>query len=137
MRLIRRSMLTFGLTSTFFDLLTFAALLAMANGAEEIFRTGWFLESLLTELWILFVLRTYRPFYRSRPSRFLIWSAVATMLVGIALPLLPVARLFGFVPLPIPVFIAILVITMGYVAVSEATKRWFYRHLGGGLRYDR
>lgn len=137
MRLIRRSMLTFGLTSTFFDLLTFGVLLAMADGAEEIFRTGWFLESLLTELWILFVIRTYRPFYRSKPGKFLAWSAAATMLVAIALPMLPVAHLFGFVALPPDVFLAILAITAFYVVASEATKRLFYRRLGGDLRYDR
>lgn len=137
MRLIRRSMLTFGLTSTLFDLLTFAALLAFAGEAPEIFRTGWFLESLLTELCILFVIRTYRPFYRSRPGPLLLWSGVAVMLVALALPYLPFARIFGFVPLPPLILAAILAITVTYVAVSEASKRLFYRHLGADLRYDR
>jgi Mg2+-importing ATPase len=131
--LIRRSMLTFGLTSTVFDLITFAALLTLAGGDEAIFRTGWFLESLLTELWILLVIRTYRPFYRSRPGRFLKWSAPAVMLVAIALPALPAAGWFGFVPLPGAILAAILAITALYVVVSEASKRVFYRHLGGGL----
>ncbi|NID14323.1 magnesium-translocating P-type ATPase [Luteibacter yeojuensis] len=126
-RLIRRSMLTFGLISTAFDLVTFVVLLTMAGGDPVIFRTGWFLESLLTELWILLVIRTYRPFYRSRPGGFLRWSTAAMMPLAIALPFLPGAGLFGFVPLPAPVLAAILGITALYVVVSEASKRMFYR----------
>lgn len=129
--LIRRSMLTFGLTSTVFDLATFAVLLAMAGESQALFRTGWFLESLLTELWILLVIRTYRPFYRSRPAPFLLWSVGVVMLVAIVLPFSPVAGVFGFVPLPGPVLGAILVITALYVLASEATKRFFYRRLDG------
>jgi Mg2+-importing ATPase len=133
--MIGRAMLTFGLTSTLFDILTFGTLLAWAGESRGIFRTGWFLESLLTELCILFVIRTYRPFYRSRPGRFLAWSALATMLAAIALAMSPIGRPFGFVALPLPILVAILLITSAYVVVSEWTKRLFYRHLGGGLRY--
>ena len=135
--LIRRSMLTFGLTSIAFDLVTFWALLTLARGDADIFRTGWFLESLLTELWILLVIRTYRPFYRSRPGRFLLWSVAVVMAVAIALPFLPFAGLFGFVPLPPAILGAVLAITALYVVVSEASKRVFYRHLGGGMSDDR
>lgn len=136
-RLIRRSMLTFGLTSTAFDLIAFAVLLTMAGDDPEIFRTGWFLESLLTELWILLVIRTYRPFYRSSPAPFLKWSVAAVMLVAIALPFSPAAALFGFVPLPGPILMAMLAITALYVIVSETSKRFFYRHLGGAIGHDR
>ncbi|MFT4197205.1 MAG: HAD-IC family P-type ATPase [Pseudoxanthomonas sp.] len=131
--LIRRSMLTFGLLSTVFDLLTFVALLALAGGAAEVFRTGWFLESLLTELWILLVIRTSLPFYRSRPGRFLGWAVAAMTLLALALPFLPWAGWFGFVPLAPKIFAALLAITLLYVAVSEATKRMFYRHAGLGI----
>lgn len=134
-RLIRRSMLTFGLTSTAFDVITFGVLLAMAGDNQMIFRTGWFLESLLTQLWILLVIRTYRPFYRSQPARFLKWSAGAMMLVALALPFSPAAALFGFVPLPGSILAAILAITALYVVTSETSKRFFYRHLGGGIAH--
>jgi Mg2+-importing ATPase len=135
--LIRRSMLTFGLTSTVFDLVTFAALLGLAGENRDVFRTGWFLESLLTEIWILFVIRTYRPFYRSPPGRFLLWSGVATMTLALALPLLPIASVFGLVPLPPRIVVAIIAITGLYVVVSEASKRFFYRRMAPGQRDER
>jgi Mg2+-importing ATPase len=131
-RLIRRSMVIFGLTSTLFDVITFAALLTMAGSNRQVFRTGWFLESLLTELWILLVIRTYRPFFRSKPGTFLLWSVVAMMLLAIALPYSPGAALFGFVPLPWDILTAILAITALYVAASEISKRYFYRPLASG-----
>ena len=67
-RMIRNYMITFGLVSTVFDLLTFGVLLYLAGEMAEIFRTGWFVESLLNGLLILFVIRTYKPFYRE-PTR--------------------------------------------------------------------
>jgi len=134
-RLIRRAMLAFGLTSTVFDLLTFAVLLELAGGSHQLFRTGWFVESLLTELWVLLAIRTYRPFYRSHPGRFLKWGVVATSLVAVALPYLPDALLLGFVPLPGPILAAVIAITALYVAASEAIKRPVYRHLGAGRRW--
>jgi Mg2+-importing ATPase len=131
LRLVGRAMLVFGLTSTCFDLLTFAALLGVAAGAEE-FRTGWFVESLLTEVWVLFVVRTDRPFWRSRPAPFLVWSGAAVMLAAIALPYSPVATAMGFVPMPPDVLGLILAITAAYIVVSETSKRWFYRRLVAG-----
>ena len=70
-------MVTFGLLSSVFDLLTFAVLLGVFRATPETFRTGWFVESLLTELVIALVVRTRRPFFRSRPGRLLLvrrWS---------------------------------------------------------------
>jgi Mg2+-importing ATPase len=137
LRLIRRSMLTFGLTSTLFDLLTFAVLLAIARGNPDLFRTGWFLESLLTELWILLVIRTYRPFYRSTPSRFLAGSVAVMTLVALALPYAPVAGMFGLVPLPPGIVVLILGITVLYLLVSEATKQLFFRRVDRAARARR
>jgi len=108
-----------------FDLLTFAVLLKMAKGAD-MFRTGWFMESLMTELLILLVIRTYRPFWRSRPGRFLGWGVAVMMLVALLLPYAPGAQLFDFVPLPAPVLGAILGVTALYVLASETGKRMFY-----------
>lgn len=130
-KLIRNFMLTFGLVSTLFDLLTFGVLLYLAGEVAEVFRTGWFVESLLTELLILFVIRTYKPFYQSRPGRFMLWSTASVVLLTLLLPYLPVATLFGFVPLPASVLAAILVITALYVVASELTKRAFFRRFAG------
>ncbi len=100
MRFIGRYMLSFGALSSAFDLLTFAVLLRLAPGAPALFRTGWFVESLLTELLVALVVRTRRPFYRSRPGRFLLASTIALVGVALLLPSLPGVSALGFVPLP-------------------------------------
>jgi len=126
-KLIRNFMITFGLVSVVFDLLTFAVLLYLAGEAVEVFRTGWFMESLMTELLILLVIRTHQPFYKSIPGRFLVWSTTGMVLLTVTLPYLPLGAAFGFVPLPVPVLIAILGITVLYIVVSEFTKHIFFQ----------
>jgi len=128
-RMIRNFMITFGLISTVFDMLTFGALLYLVGKAPELFRTGWFVESLLTELLIILVVRTYKPFYKSRPGRFLFYAALAVMIVAIVLPFLPVHTLFGFVALPPAVMMALIGISVLYMVVSEIFKRIFYKYI--------
>ena len=72
MRFIGRFMVEFGLLSSVFDFLTFGVLLCVFHASPEVFRTGWFVESLLTELVIALVVRTRRPFFRSRPGTILL-----------------------------------------------------------------
>jgi Mg2+-importing ATPase len=136
-KLVRNFMIIFGLISVVFDLITFWVLLQMAGDAAEVFHTGWFVESLITELFILFIIRTYKPFYQSKPARFLIWSAVIVFFIALLLPYLSFNEMFGFVPLPATIMIAILGITALYAAVSEFTKRVFFHRIGmnsGGRR---
>lgn len=128
-RFIRSFMVTFGLVSSVFDVITFGVLLYLTGETPEIFRTGWFIESLLTELLIIFVIRTYKPFYRSRPGRFLIWTAAGVVLLTLLLPYLPFSSVFGFVPLPVYVLLAVIFITLLYLGASEWIKRRFYRGL--------
>ncbi len=134
MKMIRNFMITFGLVSTVFDLLTFAVLLYFAGEAAAVFRTGWFVESLLTELLILFVIRTRKPFHQSRAGRFLVWSTAGIVLLTLMLPYLPIGRVFDFVPLPVPVLVAILLVTGLYVVASEFTKRAFFRRFDKQFR---
>ena len=124
---IRRFMMTFGLTSSVFDILTFVVLLALVAGDIEQFRTGWFTESLLTELLVMFVLRTYKPFWRSRPGRLLGWSTLVLVGLTLLLPYLPFAGAFDFVALPMPLLTAVVVISVLYVFVTEWIKRRVYR----------
>jgi Mg2+-importing ATPase len=124
---IRRFMLVFGLTSSVFDLLTFGVLLALVSGDVAMFRTGWFTESLLTELLVLLVLRTYKPFWRSRPGRGLWQATVAMIGMTLLLPYLPFAGLFDFEPLPGAILAAVILISVLYVAVTELVKRRIYR----------
>lgn len=128
-RLLRNFMITFGLVSTFFDIITFGALLYLVGELPELFRTGWFVESLLTELFILFIIRTDKPFYQSRPGQFLMWSALAVAVLTPLLPFLPIGAVFGFVPLPKPVLTMVVGISGLYLVASELTKRSFYRRI--------
>jgi Mg2+-importing ATPase len=116
-------MLVFGSISSAFDFATFAVLLLVFHSSADFFRTGWFVESLLTELAVLLVLRTRRPAYRSKPGRGLAVSAMLVGVLAVALPFLPRADLLGFVRLPLPVLAALLGITVAFVAVSEGVKR--------------
>lgn len=127
---VRDFMISFGLVSTVFDLFTFVVLVALADHVPELFRTGWFVESLLTELMIIFVVRTHRPMFRSRPARGLLMGAAAVAALTLSLPYLPfVADGFGLVPLPPPLLAAMLAISLLYAAASEALKHWFFRRL--------
>lgn len=130
-KFIRNFMVLFGLISSAFDFLTFGALLLVVRAGEAQFRTGWFVESLLTELLILLVVRTARPLFRSRPGRALWLSTLLVGLVALALPYLPfAAAVFGFVPLPPFTLLLLAVITLLYLAANEAAKLVFYRRSG-------
>jgi Mg2+-importing ATPase len=120
-------MVTFGLVSTAFDLMTFGVLWKMVGDSPATFRTGWFLESLLTELLILFIIRTFKPFYQSVPVRFLALSAVAVSVVAFLLPYTPAGEVMGFVPLSPQVLLVILAIVVCYIAISEMTKQSLFR----------
>jgi len=127
MRFIARYMVEFGLLSSIFDLVLFGVLIATFHAGPALFRTGWFVQSLLTELVIALVVRTRRPFYRSRPGNVLLGTTAALVLVSLALPYFPGAEALGFVPLPGAVLAVVATITALYVLAAEATKRWFYR----------
>jgi len=126
-KFIRRFMLVFGPLSSLFDFLTFGALLLMLHADARQFRTGWFMESVISASLIVLVVRTRKPFFRSRPGRFL---GVATLLVvftALSLPFTPLGDVFGFQGLP-PVFFPLLaLIVLLYVLGAEVTKRAFYR----------
>ncbi len=124
---IRTFMLTFGVVSSAFDFLTFGVL-RMGFGADAaLFRSGWFLESVATELAVMLVLRTRRPFFRSRPGTALLITSVAVALASLAIPFSPLAEPLGLVPLPVPVLLALGTITAGYILATELAKARFYR----------
>jgi Mg2+-importing ATPase len=127
MRFIGRYMVEFGALSSIFDFLTFGALLVIFHATPDVFRTSWFVESLLTELVVALVMRTRRPFFRSRPGRVLLISTMVLVPIAFAVPYLPLAGVFGFVPLPGMLVTAIVLIAVLYVAATELQKKWFYR----------
>ncbi len=126
---IRNYMVLFGLVSSVFDFLTFATLLWLFRTPADEFRTGWFVESLLTELVIALVVRTRHPFFRSQPGLLLLVSTCVFVAITLVLPYLPVNVLFGFVPLPAPLLLAVLILTLLYVVATEIAKKYFYARI--------
>ena len=125
---IRNFMLTFGLVSSIFDYLTFGTLLFILHAQETQFQTGWYLESTITELLILLVIRTQRPFWRSKPARILMIAVLAVAVVTFVLPFSPLNVALGMAPLPLPILAILGGIAVAYVGASELAKRYFFRH---------
>ncbi|MFN0315486.1 MAG: magnesium-translocating P-type ATPase [Burkholderiales bacterium] len=124
---LRRFMIVFGLVSSVFDLLTFAVLLFVFKSVAAEFRTAWFVESLLTELVVLLLLRTRGSFRHSRVGSWLLRLAIAIGALAAALPYLPFSELLGFVPLPWEIMLTIASIVLAYAFATEFAKRAFYR----------
>jgi Mg2+-importing ATPase len=123
LRSIRTFMVVFGLLSSVFDILTFAVLRLGFGAGATLFRSGWFIESTVTELAVMLVLRTNRPFYRSRPGRGLLWSSVAIAAITLALPYSPLAGPLGLTAVPAGVLAILVGLTALYVIANEAAKR--------------
>ena len=123
-------MLEFGALSSAFDFIMFGVLLRVFGATPELFRTSWFVELLLTELAVALVMRTRRPFFRSRPGTLLLGLTMTLIPLALAVPYLPFMSVFGFVRLPAGVLVAVVMITIAYVAATELQKKWFYARTG-------
>lgn len=119
---IRRYMIYFGLISALFDLITFGVLLWAANVSEAEFRSAWFVESLLSEVLVLLVIRTNLPLLKSKPSRWLILTSAAVAIIACCLPYLSVGAVFGLVPLSAPVLLSMMIIALLYAATVQRLK---------------
>jgi Mg2+-importing ATPase len=124
---IGRYMVEFGILSSAFDFILFGVLLFVFHVTPALFRTTWFVESLLTELVVALVMRTRRPFFRSRPGTLLLWSTSTLIVIALAVPYLPFMSVFGFIPMPAGLLVTVMMITIAYVAATELQKKWFYR----------
>ena len=127
MQFIRNFMLVLGPVSSVFDFLTFGLLLWVFHATEALFQTGWFIESLATQVLVIFVIRTRRNPLRSRPNPLLAATSLAIVAVGIVLPYTAMGRWFGFVPLPLAFLAALCAMVVCYLVLAEGVKRWFYR----------
>jgi Mg2+-importing ATPase len=124
---IRRFMLTFGLISSMFDFLTFGVMLGPLHAGAELFRSGWFVESLATQTLIVFAIRTRRvPFLRSTPSLPLAAAALAVVAAGVAIPLSPLAGPLGFAAPPATFYLALAGMVLAYLLLIEVAKAAFY-----------
>jgi len=126
---IRRFMVAFGLLSSVFDFLTFGVLLLLLHTGSVQFRTGWFLESVVSAALIVLVIRTRRPWVESKPGKNLVWSTLGIVAATLLLPFSPVSNLCGFSPMPIGYLATMGGIVVLYILAAEVMKKRFY---GGG-----
>ncbi len=124
---IRSFMVVFGLLSSVFDYLTFGALLFLLHASTVQFRTGWFVESVVSAALVVLVIRSRRPFYRSRPGKRLLWTTIGVVVATLLLPFLPIASLLGFGPVPAVFYGMVAAIIASYIASAEVAKHFFYR----------
>jgi len=126
-KFIRNFMLVFGFLSSLFDFLTFGALLFMLHASIDQFRTGWFMESVVSASLAVLIIRTRRPFFRSIPSVYLLSMTLLVCLATFLIPYTPLAELFGFTPLPLYFMLIVIVIVAAYIFLAEIVKSIFYR----------
>jgi len=129
MAFIRRFMLVFGLISSIFDYLTFGVLIFILNAPEAQFQTGWFVESVISAAIIVLVIRTRRPFLKSRPGKYLLAATLTIAVVTLSMPYLTPISIFGFVPLPFEFLAFLGLIVVGYIGTAELAKHVFYAHM--------
>jgi Mg2+-importing ATPase len=125
--LIRNFMVLIGPISSVFDFLTFYVLLHFFHSSETQFHTGWFVESLASQTLVLFVIRTSKNPFRSRPSGPLIATCLGVVAIGLYLPFSPLAGVLGFTPMPGSYFVFLAVATGAYLLLVEAAKRRLLR----------
>jgi Mg2+-importing ATPase len=123
---IRNFMLTFGLLSSIFDYMTFGVLLLILHANVKQFRTGWFIESVVSASLIVLVIRSRRLFFKSRPAKQLLIATLSIVVLTVISPYTPLAGILGFQPLNVFFLLLLAVIVILYVALAEVVKRYFY-----------
>jgi P-type Mg2+ transporter len=127
LKVINKYMVIFGIHSSFFDVFTFIILLYILKSEESAFQTGWFIESVLSELFILFIMRTHKSFFKSKPARYLLFMSIIGLTLTVLLPYLPFADKFGLVPLSFIQLIAMVLLVLAYVITADLLKIWFFK----------
>lgn len=119
---LKRFMLIFGPLSSLFDIVTFVVLLHVFHASASLFQTGWFVESMLTQVLVVFIIRTKGLAVRSRPAKALVFSTLSVCLIAIGLALSPIGKYLGFTIMPLPILSAIFAITAAYLLTVEIVK---------------
>jgi len=127
MSYIRNFMLVVGPVSSIFDFLTFYVMRHVFHAGERLFHTGWFVESLATQVLVIFVIRTRGNPFRSRPSSILTATSLAVVAAATALPYTPLGARLGFAPVPGLFFLILAGMVVAYLVMVQVVKTWFYR----------
>ena len=123
---IRKFMMVFGLISSIYDYLTFGVLLYWFRASIEIFRTGWFIESVVSATLVVLAIRTRRFALCSKPSKLLFFAVIAINALTLYLPSTSLGTLFGFTPLPLSFYALVFGIVALYLINVEIAKRFFF-----------
>jgi Mg2+-importing ATPase len=126
---IRNFMLTFGILSSVFDYLTFAVLLLVLHAGTDMFRTGWFIESVVSASLVVLVIRSRGPFFKSRPSRYLLITTLAIVGVTFLIPFTPLGGIFGLTHPRVSFLLFMVIIVALYIVAAEVAKRVFYKRV--------
>lgn len=124
---VRKFMLIVGPISSIFDFLTFFVMIKVFQAGEALFQTGWFIESLATQVLVIFIIRTHKNPLKSRPNPWLTICSLLVVAIAVLLPFTPLGRFFGFVPPPLLFFFILAGMVMVYLAMVEMVKQWFYK----------
>jgi len=124
---LRNFMIAMGALSSCFDFITFYVLYKVFNADQEMFRTGWFIESLATQVLVIFVIRTRNSPLKSRPHWLLIFSSLSIVAIGILFPFFKISAVFGFVRPGFFMLMILIVIAFCYLVSAQLLKRLFYR----------
>lgn len=127
MNFIRNFMLVIGPVSSAFDFLTFYIMLTVLKANETLFQTGWFVESLATQVLVIFIIRTRGNPFKSRPHPVLMATSLTVAALGAVLPFTSLGLYFGFVPPPALFYVILAAMVVTYLAMVEVAKRAFYR----------
>jgi P-type Mg2+ transporter len=126
---IKKFMITFGLVSSIFDYMTFGVLIWILHATQAQFQTGWFMESVISASLIVLVIRSRRPFFKSRPGKYLFAATIIIAAVTLILPFSPLGRIFGFASLPLSFLLMMGLIVMLYILMAELVKKIFYQKI--------
>jgi P-type Mg2+ transporter len=130
MAFVKKYMVVFGLLSSVFDFITFGTLYLVFRLSESGFQTGWFIESLATQVFVIYIIRTKKvPFLQSSPSLPLFLNTFLVVAFAWVLPLIGIGKIFSFASLPPLIYLGIAVIVLVYLFCAEILKRIFYSRL--------
>lgn len=128
MREFSKYIIVFGIVSSIFDFFTFYLLYGVLHLDEQHFQTGWFIESIATQILVVFVIRTRRvPFWRSVPSRYVVASVLGILTFAWVIPYTPLGSLLSFAILNPISLIFVAGIVAAYLLLAETAKYFFYR----------
>ena len=127
-KFIKKFMILFGIISSVFDYITFALLLFTFKADERLFHTGWLLESIISAMVVMLIVRTARSVFASKPSNKLLIAISGVAVVLFVIVYSPISSYLGLIALPIKVLISLLGVSLLYALTAEILKKFFYKH---------